>query len=231
MGVAHRPTDDAATQRFILSDVQFSPMPLNQSRELFSSPNCWQICVNCWSRSCVVTRLTVALLAISVFTPTVFAQCVQQRELNVEIIRGTEREYQNVSSLAQSGEQKDRFRVFSAWLEMVKGAERDYKNKNGRYGNLVTLRKAHLLCSLVFESDSSAALKGKSQDNFVPKETLFQVTVSGDGQHFSAVIGDNCASVISYDQAVNAHRLPAIFLEILRDIPDSPDGPIISVAR
>ena len=81
-----------------------------------------------------------------------------------------EREYQNVSTFAQSVEQKDRSRVFSAWLEMVKAAERDYTNKNGCYGNLATLHKAHLLGSLVFESGSSAAPKGKSQDNFVPKE-------------------------------------------------------------
>ena len=38
---------------------------------------------------------------------------------------------------------------------MVKGAEKDYRNKNGRYGDLAALRKAHLLDRLVFESDSS----------------------------------------------------------------------------
>jgi len=95
-----------------------------------------------------MTRLTVALLAMSVFTPTIFAQCVEP----------------------MSFEQTDRQRIFSGWLEMVKDAERDYKNKNGCYGNLATLHKAHLLGSLVFESGSSAAPKGKSQDNFVPKE-------------------------------------------------------------
>src|SRR5262245_43922279 len=101
--------------------------------------------VNCWSRICVVKRVTVALLVFSVFTPAVFAQSVE----------------------ALSFEQaQHRLRMFSGWLEMVKGAERDYKNKNGRYGDLATLRKAHLLRSLFFESGSSAAPKGKSQDNF-----------------------------------------------------------------
>jgi hypothetical protein len=181
-----------------------------------------------------VKRLTVALLVFGVFTPTVFAQCVQEKELQVEIIRGTEREYQNVSTptvFAQSSEQTDRQRIFSGWLEILKGAERDYKNKNGRYGDLAALRKAHLLHSLVFESGSSAAPKSKSRGNFVPRGTLFQVTVSGHGQHFSAVIGDNCASVISYDPGRKRSSPPLYFLEILRDIPDSPDGPIISVAR
>jgi hypothetical protein len=101
-------------------------------------------------------RVTVALLATSVFTPTIFAQCVQPKELKVEIIRGTERDEQNVSTptvFTQSSEQTDRQRIFSGWLEMVKGAERDYKNKNGRYGDLAALHETHLLRGSVFESD------------------------------------------------------------------------------
>jgi hypothetical protein len=107
---------------------------------------------------------------------------------------------------------------------MVKGAETDYKNKNGRYGNLATLRKAHLLRSLVFESGSSAAPKGKSQGNFVPKDTLFQVTVSGNGQHFRAVIGDNCASLNADDTGASVGAQPPV----IRDFQDSPEGLIFA---
>ena len=81
---------------------------------------------------------------------------------------------------------------FLVGREMVKVAERDYKNKNGRYGDLSALRKAHFLRNLVFEAGSSADARAKAQANFVPKSTLFQVTVSEDGQHFRAVIGEKC---------------------------------------
>ena len=177
-------------------------------------------------------RLTIALLAISVFTPTVFAQCVQQKELKVEIIRGTDREYQNVSTptvFVQSSEQTDRQRIFSGWLEMVKGAERDYKNKNGRYGDLAALRKTRLLHSLVFESGSSAAPNGRSQATFVPKSTLFQVTVSSNGQHFRAVVGDKCVTVDADDTQV--YLLEVLPGRAIRDFQDGPEGPIVSVAR
>ena len=182
-------------------------------------------------------RLTVALLAISVFTPTVFAQCVEPEEPRVsshpvEIIRGTEREYQNVSTPAvfdPSSEQMDRERLFSGWLEMVKGAERDYKNKNGRYGDLAALRKTRLLHSLVFESGSSAAPNGRSQATFVPKSTLFQVTVSSNGQHFGAVVGDKCVTVDADDTQV--YLLEVLPGRAIRDFQDGPEGPIVSVAR
>ena len=154
-------------------------------------------------------RLTTALLVFSVFGPPVFAQSVE------------------------SAEQAD-FRVFSGWLGMVKGAEKDFKNKNGRYGDLVALRKAHLLRSLVFESDSSAVANGKLDANFVPKRTLFQVTVSADGQHFRAVIGVKCTStMIDADDTgyvrygvSDAISCPPVRLPLL----DSPEGPIISVS-
>jgi hypothetical protein len=160
-------------------------------------------------RGCVMKWLTVSLLLFSVFGPTVFAQSVEQAE--------------------------DPFRVFSGWLEVVKGAERNYKNKNGRYGDLAALRKAHLLDRLVFESDSSAETSGKADANFVRKRTLFQVTVSKDGQHFRAVIGVKCTStMIDADDMGNKRygmsdeiSCPPIRLPLL----DSPEGPIISVAR
>jgi len=118
---------------------------------------------------------------------------------------------------------------------MVKGAERDYKNKNGRYGDLAALRKAHLLDRLVFESDSSSDASGKADANFVRKRTMFQVTVSKDGQHFRAVIGAKCASVIVADDRGNERyggmsdiiSCPPVRLPLL----DGPEGPIISVAR
>jgi len=151
--------------------------------------------------------LTVAVLIFSVFAPTVFAQ----------------------------DQSEDPWRVFSRWIEMVKGAERDYKNKNGRYGDLAALRKAHLLDRLVFESDSSSDASGKADANFVRKRTMFQVTVSKDGQHFRAVIGAKCASAIVADDRGNERyggmsdiiSCPPVRLPLL----DGHEGPIISVAR
>ena len=147
-------------------------------------------------------RLTVVLLLFSVFGPTVFAQSGVPSE--------------------------DAWTVFSGWIEMVKGAERDYKNKNRRYGDLAALRKAHLLDRLVFESDSLAGASGKADSNFVRKRTVFQVTVSKDGQHFRAVIGEWCARAIEADDMGNEQLIscPPVRLPLL----DGPEGPIISVA-
>ena len=147
-------------------------------------------------------RLTVALLVFSVFAPTVFAQSVEF-------------------------EQADRRRIFSGWLEIVKGAERDYKNKNGRYGDLAALRNAHLLDRLVFESGSSAAARSKAQANFVPESTLFRVTVSTDGQHFRAVIGEKCVSVSADEMGRGLDWLCGPSLSP-RDFEDSPEGPIFA---
>jgi len=43
----------------------------------------------------------------------------------------------------------DPWKAFSRWIQMVKDAEQTYKNRNGHYGDLATLRKAHLLDELV----------------------------------------------------------------------------------
>lgn len=164
-------------------------------------------------------RLTVTLLVFSAFTPTVFGQTVEQKGPTtvfpgrVEIIRGTERQYENV--ITPTAEQTDLQRLCSGWLQKVEGAERDYKNKNGRYGDLAALRKAHLLRSLVFEPRSSAGASGKAKVNFVPKSTLIRVTVSEDGQHFDALIVDgagHCYGPLD-------HPVPLHF-------EDSPEGPI-----
>ena len=160
---------------------------------------------------CVVNRLTVALLVVSSFTPPVFAQSVQWVE---------------------SVEQHEHpFRILSDWLEMVKGAERHYKNKNGRYGDLAALRKAHLLRELVFESDSSAAPKDRSQPNFVPMRTLFEVTVSEDGQHFTAVIREYCVNINADDMGGEWSVCCCWSPFLHRDFDDSPEGPIIAIAR
>ena len=135
----------------------------------------------------------------------------------------------NLAKWVESGEHpENRFRILSDWLEKVKDAERDYKNKNGRYGDLAALRKAHLLRSLVFESDSSAGARGKAEANFVPKSTLFQVTVSADGQHFKAVIGDQCVSVNTDDMGVEWSTSCYASPLLHRDFQDSPEGLIFT---
>jgi hypothetical protein len=181
-----------------------------------------------------VKRLTVALLVFGLFTPTVFAQSVEQKEPRilsgwVEVIRGTEREYQNVSTPSSFAEQKDRLSVISAWREMVKSAERDYKHKNGRYGDLAALRKAHFLRGLVFESCSSEGASRKARANFVPMSTLIQVTVSEDGQHFDLAIVDDPGHC--WRPVYLLEVLPGLPGRKIRDFEDSPEGPIISVAR
>lgn|SRR5689334_294188 len=140
-----------------------------------------------------MNRLVFAVVGFSAFTPTVLGQAVEQKEptvfpLRVEIIRGTEKTYQNVT--IPGAEETDLQKLWSGWLRKVEGAEKDYRIKNGRFGNLAELRKAHLLRSLVFQPCSSAGANGKAQVNFVPKTTLIQVTVSEDGQHFDSLIVD-----------------------------------------
>jgi hypothetical protein len=144
-------------------------------------------------RELVVKRLVLTLVVFSAFTPTISGQTVEQTEPTVfpgrvEIIRGTERTYQNI--IIPGAEETDLQKLWSGWLRKVEGAEKDYKNKNGRFGSLADLRKAHLLRNLVFEPCSSAGTNGKAKANFVPKTTVIQVTVSEDGQHFDSVVVD-----------------------------------------
>jgi hypothetical protein len=112
-----------------------------------------------------VQSLTVALLISTVIASTVFAQSAEQ-------------------------EIKDRVRDFSGWVEIVKTAERQFKRKHDVYGNLTALRKAHLLDALVFESDDPVyAYADNGRDTCViPKDTIFQLTVSSDGQHYQVEI-------------------------------------------
>jgi len=170
-------------------------------------------------------RLTVALLVFGVCTPTVFAQSGEQEETTglsgcIEIIKGTERNCQKVSipsTVAPFVEQKERDRVFSSWHEIIRGAERHYKNKHGRYGNLAALRKAHLLRDLVFESCSSAG-GGQAQVNFVPKNTLIDVQLSADRQDFNVMIVEHTERCFG----------PPMF-NLLPDLEDSPEGLIFAV--
>lgn len=138
-------------------------------------------------------RLLFSFVVFGAFTPTVFSQTVAQNEptpfpARVEIIRGTERHYENI--ILPTAEQTDLQKLWSGWLRKVEGAEKDYKNKNGRFGGLDDLRKAHLLRNLVFEPCSSAGANRKAKANFVPKTTVIQVTVSEDGQRFDSVVVD-----------------------------------------
>ena len=103
---------------------------------------------------------------------------------------------------------------------MVKDAESAYKKKNGHYGDLAALRGAHLLRNLVFESGSSARPRSKAEANFVPKSASFQVTVSADRQHFTAVIGDTCMSIMANDSGTTMETLNCTH----RDIQDSLEG-------
>jgi hypothetical protein len=144
-------------------------------------------------------RLTVALLVLALFTPSVFAQSV---------------------------EQKERLRVFAGWLGIVRGAERNYKTKHGRYGDLTDLRRAHLLDGLVFESDSSRGTHDELETNFVRKSTLFQVRVSEDGQHFWAVIGEDCVGLDADDTGGGRWYCRPHPLVLPHD---GPEGPIIAI--
>jgi hypothetical protein len=98
---------------------------------------------------------------------------------------------------------------------MVEGAERVYKNKNGHYGDLVALRRAHLLQGLIFEPCSSAGASGEEKADFVPKGTLFQVTVSKDRQHFNVEIVSGAGHCYS--------PLEPLYL----NFPDSLEGPLL----
>lgn len=125
--------------------------------------------------NCLVKRLILILFAFSTFTLTVFGQTGEPKgptlfPRRVEIIRGTDRTSENV--IVPTAEQTDLERVWSGWLRKVESAERDYKNENGRYGDLAALRKAHLLRSLVFEPCSSTGASGEPKANLVPPQHI-----------------------------------------------------------
>jgi hypothetical protein len=113
---------------------------------------------------------------------------------------------------AQSAAQEEREKVFSAWREIISGAEGQYRNKHGRYGNLDALRKAHLLRSLVFESCSSVRAS-RAKTNFVPKSTLIDVLLSQDVQSFYVMITEHSGRCFG----------PPMY-QLMPDLKDSPEG-------
>lgn len=106
--------------------------------------------------------------------------------------------------------QDQSWQLFPHWFEMVKRAERAYKKKKGRYGDLAALRKAHLL---------------PTSEKAPPKGMVFEVTTSEAGRHFLASITDMSLTLIAGDQGGERSS------PVHRDFEDNPEGPIISVAR
>ena len=150
--------------------------------------------------------LTVAVLMLGTFVATVFAQPAPMEEAT-----------------------RDRLRALSGWLRLIRPAENKYKSKYGRYGDLADLRKAHLLDALIFESDSSAGTNREAETNFVAKSTIFQVTVSDNGQHFRATIREGCVSVETNDTGVSGSEFCLPSRGFPRDLKDGPEGPIIAL--
>jgi type II secretory pathway pseudopilin PulG len=151
---------------------------------------------------CAVKTLTVALLILGIFAST---------------------------ALAQSGEQvmKDRRQVFRGWLGTVRAAEDKYKSKHGRYGDLTALREAHML-DLVFESDEPTETGPVT--NLVPKSTHFEVTVSGEGEHYKVSIYESWGewSVGVFVDGKSSGWCVGHTTEV--PLEDGPDGPLLSLA-
>jgi hypothetical protein len=119
---------------------------------------------------CVVKTLTVALLVLGIFASAVFAQ-------------------------SDEHVMKDRRRVLGGWLRTVRAAESKYKVEYGVYGDLTALRRAHLLDSLVFESEEPT--ESAPDTNFVPENTHFEVTASSNGEHYKVSIWEEISEELS----------------------------------
>jgi hypothetical protein len=131
---------------------------------------------------------------------------------------------------AQSAPQaiKDRHRVLAGWLGVVRGAESKFKSKHGVYGDLTALREAHLLDALVFESDKLA--ETSPDTNIVPKSTHFEVTTSGDGEHYKVSIWE---SLNEWSVSVSGDEMGSGFgVGHMPEMPveDGPEGPLLSLA-
>ena len=151
--------------------------------------------------------LTVAVLILGTFLATVFAQPEPMEPAT-----------------------RDRLRALSGWLRLIRPAENKYKSQHGVYGDLAALRNAHLLDALIFESDSSAGTHSEAEANFVPNGTIFQVTVSEDGQHFRARIREGCVSVEANDTGSLGSGFCLPSRAFPRDLNDGPEGPIIVIS-
>jgi type II secretory pathway pseudopilin PulG len=119
---------------------------------------------------CVVKTLIVVLLVLGIFTSAVLAQSAEQ-------VR------------------RERQRVLCGWLRTVRAAESKYKVEHGVYGDLTALRRAHLLDSLVFESDEPT--ESLPDTNLVPENTHFEVTASSDGKHYQVWISEEITEELS----------------------------------
>ena len=141
----------------------------------------------------------IVALFVCLFTPTVFAQSVEE------------------ASLSERGN----FLVGSTWS----------KARNGTTSIRKAVTATWPLCGrLTFSAAWFSSLTFRRlprldhKPNFVPKSADFQVTVSADGQHFRAVVGDTCMSVSADDSGNGVGMLKCI----LRDIPASPEGLIVT---
>lgn len=105
-----------------------------------------------------------------------------------------------------------RVRVFSGWAEMVRGAERNYKDKHGHYGDLAALRKADLLSRLAFQSCSSVRAS-EAKTNFVPKSTLIDVLQTPNAQSFAVMITEHSGRCFG----------PPMY-QLMPDLKDSSEG-------
>jgi len=132
-------------------------------------------------------------------------------------------------ALAQSEQgMTDRHRVLAGWLGTVRSAEAKYKMKYGVYGNLAALRNAHLLDTLIFQSDKPTDTEPHT--NLVPEATHFEVTAPNDGEHYQVLI---CEVLEESSICVHADEMSAGFSKGRRQplqVPlpeDGPDGPLI----
>jgi hypothetical protein len=119
---------------------------------------------------CAVKTLTLALLVLGTFVSAVFAQSDEQ------VV-------------------KDRLRALGGWLRTVRAAESKYKGKYGVYGDLTALRGAHLLDSLVFESDEPT--ESGPDTNLVLQNTHFEVTAPSNGEHYKIHIWEEVSEELS----------------------------------
>ena len=132
---------------------------------------------------------------------------------------------------AQSAPQaiKDRHKVLAGWLGVVRGAESKFKSKHGVYGDLTALREAHLLDTFVFESDKPT--ESVPDTNLIPKSTHFEVTASGDSEHYKVSIWESLnewSVSVSGDDLGGGGSGVGHILEM--PVEDGPEGPLLSLA-
>jgi hypothetical protein len=134
------------------------------------------------------------------------------------------------TALAQSAEQvmKERHRVLAGWLGTVRAAETKYKSKYGVYGDLTALRDAHVLDTLIFESDKPTTTGPDT--SLIPKSTHFEVTAPSDGEHYKVSI---CEVLEESGICVHADEMGTGFSvggrPQVQPPKDGPEGPLLSL--